>query len=258
MRNLRVALVQADLAWHDIGANIARFDALLSPLAGKADLVALPEMFSTGFTMKPSGVAEGMDGQAPAALRRWARELGACVAGSAVIRESGRYYNRLLWARPDGTVSHYDKRHLFRMAGEDTIYTPGMLGPVMDIAGWKIRPFICYDLRFPVWSRNVGNACDVALYVANWPAKRARHWRALLAARAIENQCYVIAVNRVGNDGNGVAYAGDSLSIDYSGEVLLDAGGAAGTHMTELSYEKLSEYRRSFPAWKDADPFTLG
>lgn len=258
MQNLRVALVQADLAWHDIGANIARFDALLSPLAGKADLVALPEMFSTGFTMKPSEVAEGMDGLATAALRRWARELNAHVAGSAVIHESGRYYNRLLWARPDGTIEHYDKRHLFRMAGEDAVYAPGTLAPVMDIEGWKIRPFICYDLRFPVWSRNVGNAWDVALYVANWPAKRARHWRALLAARAIENQCYVVSVNRVGNDGSGVAYAGDSLAIDYSGEILLDAGGAEGVLTCELAYERLADYRRSFPAWKDADPFTLG
>ena len=258
MQNLRVALVQADLAWHDIGANIARFDALLSPLAGKADLVALPEMFSTGFTMKPSEVAEGMDGLATAALRRWARELNAHVAGSVVIHESGRYYNRLLWARPDGTIEHYDKRHLFRMAGEDAVYAPGTLAPVMDIEGWKIRPFICYDLRFPVWSRNVGNAWDVALYVANWPAKRARHWRALLAARAIENQCYVVGVNRVGNDGSGVAYAGDSLAIDYSGEILLDAGGAEGVLTCELAYERLADYRRSFPAWKDADPFTLG
>jgi len=258
MQNLRVALLQADLAWHDIGANIARFDALLSPLAGKADLVALPEMFSTGFTMKPSEVAEGMDGLATAALRRWARELNAHVAGSVVIHESGRYYNRLLWARPDGTIEHYDKRHLFRMAGEDAVYAPGTLAPVMDIEGWKIRPFICYDLRFPVWSRNVGNAWDVALYVANWPAKRARHWRALLAARAIENQCYVVGVNRVGNDGSGVAYAGDSLAIDYSGEILLDAGGAEGVLTCELAYERLADYRRSFPAWKDADPFTLG
>lgn len=258
MQNLRVALVQADLAWHDIGANIARFDALLSPLAGKADLVALPEMFTTGFTMKPSEVSEGMDGQAAAALRRWARELNAHVAGSAVIRESGRYYNRLLWARPDGTLEHYDKRHLFRMAGEDAVYAPGTLAPVMDIEGWKIRPFICYDLRFPVWSRNVGNACDLALYVANWPAKRARHWRALLAARAIENQCYVVGVNRVGSDGNGVVYSGDSMALDYSGEVLVDAGDGEGTRVVELSHETLAAYRSSFPAWKDADPFTLG
>jgi predicted amidohydrolase len=258
MQNLRVALVQANLAWHDIGANIARFETLLVPLAGNADLVALPEMFTTGFTMKPSEIAEGMDGEATAALRRWAKKLNAHVAGSAVIRESGRYYNRLLWARPDGTVEHYDKRHLFRMAGEDTVYAPGMLAPVMDIAGWKIRPFICYDLRFPVWSRNAGNAYDVALYVANWPATRARHWKALLTSRAIENQCYVIGVNRVGTDGNGVAYSGDSMVVDFSGEILLDAGGAEGIYAFELAHDRLDDYRQSFPAWRDADPFTLG
>ncbi len=258
MQNLRVALVQAELAWHDIGANIARFETLLAPLAGNADLVALPELFTTGFTMKPSEVAEGMDGHAAASLRCWARELNAHVAGSAVILNAGRYYNRLLWARPDGNVSHYDKRHLFRMAGEDAVYAPGALAPVMDIAGWKIRPFICYDLRFPVWSRNVGGAYDVALYVANWPAKRARHWRALLTARAIENQCYVIGVNRVGTDGNGVAYSGDSMVVDFKGETLLDAGGSEGIHSFDLAYDGLQEYRQSFPAWKDADPFTLG
>ncbi|HSV98392.1 MAG TPA: amidohydrolase [Spirochaetota bacterium] len=258
MQNLKVALVQTDLAWHDIEANIARFETLLAPLAGNADLVALPEMFSTGFTMTPWEVSEGMDGRAAAGLRRWARSLGAHVAGSAVIAEAGRYFNRLLWARPDGTISHYDKRHLFRMAGEDAVYAPGTRAPVMETAGWRIHPFICYDLRFPVWSRNVANAYDVALYVANWPAKRAHHWRALLAARAIENQCYVVGVNRVGTDGNGVAYCGDSMVIDFSGEIPLDAGDAEGVHVLELSYERLSEYRRSFPAWKDADPFTLG
>ena len=250
MQNLRVALLQADLAWHDIGANIARFDALLSPLAGKADLVALPEMFSTGFTMKPSEVAEGMDGLATAALRRWARELNAHVAGSVVIHESGRYYNRLLWARPDGTIEHYDKRHLFRMAGEDAVYAPGTLAPVMDIEGWKIRPFICYDLRFPVWSRNVGNACDLALYVANWPAKRARHWRALLAARAIENQVPVAGCNRIGRDPL-ARYAGDSLVVGAQGHILSDALDGSGIVAATVERAETIAVRGKFPFLED-------
>ncbi len=258
MQNLRIALAQTELDWHNIDANIARFDTLLAPIAGRADLIALPEMFTTGFTMKPAGLAEGMDGRAVRGLRRWASGLGADVAGSAIIEEACRYYNRLLWARPDGSLSFYDKRHLFRMAGEDTLYSPGVHAPIIETAGWKVRPFICYDLRFPVWSRNVGTAYDVALYVANWPAKRAQHWKALLRARAIENQCYVVGVNRIGTDGNGVAYCGDSMVVDFSGEILLDAGGTEGMHTFELASDRLLDYRRAFPAWKDADPFTLG
>ena len=233
-----MALVQAELAWHDIGANIARFDTLLSPLAGKVDLIALPEMFTTGFTMKPSEVAEGMDGHAAAALRRWAKKLNAHVTGSAVIREAGRYYNRLLWARPDGTVEHYDKRHLFRMANEQQHYAAGSRRLIVELKGWRICPMICYDLRFPVWSRNWGDY-DVLLYVANWPQRRAHAWSTLLKARAIENLAYVVGVNRIGKDGNGATYAGDSVALDFLGQPLSSEGGGDRVETAVFDFESL-------------------
>lgn len=257
MQDLTIALVQTELAWHDARENLERFDGIIRTIDGPVDCILLPEMFSTGFTMRPEELAEGMDGSAVACLRRWADRHNADVAGSLIINEGGRYYNRLVWARPGGGLATYDKRHLFRMAGEDGVYSAGSDIATIDVRGWKVRPFICYDLRFPGWTRNGGLAYDVAVFVANWPAQRSLHWKALLRARAIENQCYVVGVNRIGTDGNGVSYSGDSCVIDCIGNVPVDMGDGRGVGTAVLSHERLREYRESFPAWKDADAYTL-
>jgi omega-amidase len=257
MQDLNVTIIQTDLTWHDVGKNCARFDGLIRSLKETTDLVLLPEMFSTGFTMEPAACAEEMDGLAVKRLMEWAREKNADVAGSVAIRDDGRYYNRLVWARPGGSVIACDKRHLFRMAGEERVYTAGGAKAIIELNGWKIRPFICYDLRFPVWSRNKNLEYDIAVYVANWPEKRAAHWKGLLRARAIENQCYVIGVNRIGVDGNGISYCGDSAVIDYAGNTIFEKGNVECAATVGLSFGGLADYRRTFPAWKDADDFTL-
>jgi len=257
MQDLKVTLVQADLAWHDAEANLGRFGAVIGSLTGKTDLVVLPEMFTTGFTMEAREHAEDMSGRTVARLLEWSRTIDADVTGSVIVRESGRYYNRLVWARPDGRIVTYDKRHLFRMAGEQGVYSAGDKKILVELKGWKLRPLICYDLRFPVWSRNVNNEYDAAVYVANWPAQRSLHWDALIKGRAIENQCYVIGVNRVGADGNGTSYSGGSIVVDFEGRVILDNKNEECARTVSLSYDDLAEYRRSFPAWKDADGFTL-
>ena len=257
MLDLRVTMVQADIMWHDIDGNLERFERILKSAADPGDVVVLPEMFTTGFTMKPAETAETMDGKTVTALRRWAHELDRDITGSAVITENGRYYNRVLWAKPGGEVLEYDKRHLFRMAGEEKVYSGGDELLTVEVKGWRLRPFVCYDLRFPVWTRNAGMAYDVALFMASWPAKRSYHWNSLLRARAIENQCYVIGVNRTGIDGNGVEYDGESAAIDCLGMDIMRAGRGEWVHTVELYRQAMNEYRRGFPAWKDADGFTL-
>ena len=258
MQNLKVTVIQGDLAWQNVEKNLGSFDAKLASLKETPDLVVLPEMFTTGFTMHPEACAETMEGAGVQYLLRWSRALGAEVTGSIAVRDGGGYVNRLLWAKPDGTLLHCDKRHLFRMAGEEKVYRAGNSCLTVKLKGWKLRPFICYDLRFPVWTRNRGSEYDAAVFVANWPESRREHWRALLRARAIENQCYVIGVNRVGVDGNGVSYSGDSAVIDYNGTVLFENRGDECVRTEELSLKGLRDYRESFPAWKDADPFFLG
>ncbi len=257
MRDLNIALIQSGIAWHAPGENLARLDALVRRIEGHVDLVLLPEMFSTGFTMEPGSVAEDMEGPAVSRMRELASSLGADVAGSLAIAEGGHYHNRLVWVNSRGGIATYDKRHLFRMAGEDRVYRPGRETITVEVRGWKIRPFICYDLRFPAWTRNRGLEYDAAVFVANWPARRARHWEALLTARAIENQCYVIGVNRVGTDGNGVAYRGGSMAVDYEGSVIAAMGEVEGTMRVVLSKRSLEEYRAAFPAWKDADAYRM-
>jgi omega-amidase len=257
VRDLNVTLVQMDLAWHDREKNLSRLDGLLAPLAGATDLVVLPEMFSTGFTMKPEECAEAPGGETTAWMLSTAKALRADCAGSVAMREGGSYYNRLLWARPDGTLLAYDKRHLFRMGGEDRVYRPGARLLTVELHGWRLRPFICYDLRFPAWTRSRGPGYEAALFVANWPAPRAAHWNALLRARAIENLSYVVGVNRAGVDGKGIAYNGDSSVIDFAGNALFAAGPDECVRTVSLSRAALESYRESFPAWKDADAFTL-
>lgn len=255
-QDLRLALLQTELVWHDPAANRAHFEQLLARV-GETDLVILPEMFTTGFSMESAALAEPADGPTAVWLREQARRIGTVVTGSLIVQdEDGRHRNRLLWATPEGELLHYDKRHLFRMAGEHERYAPGEQRLVLTLKGWRIRPLICYDLRFPVWSRAQDDT-DLLLYVANWPAPRRGHWNRLLPARAIENLCYVAAVNRIGSDGNGHPYAGDSQVLDFQGEPLVEAGAVAGIFHTTLSATALTAYRERFPAQRDADAFRL-
>lgn len=254
--DLRVALVQTTLAWHDPQANRDRFEGLLEQARG-ADLAILPEMFTTGFSMDSEALAEPEDGPTLAWMREQARRLDLVLTGSLIVRAAdGSHRNRLLWVRPDGEVLHYDKRHLFRMAGEHAHYSPGECQVLLDLKGWRVRPLICYDLRFPVWSRDATDT-HLLLYTANWPAARRAHWNRLLPARAIENLCYVAAVNRTGEDGKGYPYSGDSQVLDFQGEMLLDAGAEEGVRQVTLSAQALAAYRERFPAHLDADRFDL-
>jgi predicted amidohydrolase len=254
--DLELALIQTELAWQDPAANRAHFQALLEQARG-ADLVVLPEMFSTGFSMDSAALAEPENGPTSQWLLDQAARLQAVICGSLIIQAAdGSYHNRLLWARPDGSLAHYDKRHLFRMAGEHKHYAAGDAQVLLELNGWRIRPLICYDLRFPVWSRDP-HTTDLLLYTANWPAARRQHWNRLLPARAIENLCYVAAVNRIGEDGKGHAYSGDSQVLDFQGDSLLQAGAEAGVFRVLLSAAQLAAYRQRFPADRDADPFTL-
>jgi omega-amidase len=256
---LRVSLVQADTVWESPAANRRALEAATAGLAGGTDLVVLPEMFPTGFSMQPERLAEEADGQSVQWMSALARRLDAAVTGSLITRVDGRHYNRLYWATPDGALVHYDKRHLFRMGGEDRHYAPGMDGLVVAWRGFRVAPLVCYDLRFPVWSRRrSGYDYDVLLYVASWPAPRRHAWRSLLVARAIENQCYVVAVNRVGPDGTGASHAGDSVVHDFLGQPLVELGAEAAVASAALDRPALDAFRDRFPAQLDADRFTLG
>jgi predicted amidohydrolase len=253
MQDLNVALIQTELHWEKIEANLKMFDAHIEAMAGPCDLIVLPEMFSTGFSMSAERLAEPMSGRAVTWMQAKARSLSCVITGSLIIGHSGNYYNRLVWARPDGRLATYDKKHLFGYAGETSVYAAGSDRITMELKGWRVRPFICYDLRFPIWCRNLDLAYDLALFVANWPARRSAHWRKLLVARAIENQSYVIGVNRVGIDGKGHAYDGASAIINPLGESVFEAGDRVITLTATLSLQQLADYRRDFPAWKDAD-----
>ena len=254
--DLELALIQTSLAWQDPAANRAHFAALLEQARG-ADLIVLPEMFNTGFSMDSSTLAEPEDGPTSEWLREQAQALQAVVTGSLIIQTAdGAYRNRLLWARPDGSVAHYDKRHLFRMAGEHKHFSAGEQQVLMQVKGWQVRPLICYDLRFPVWSCDPQHT-DLLLYTASWPAVRRNQWNRLLPARAIENLCYVAALNRIGEDGNGHAYSGDSQVLDFQGETLLVAGAADGVFRLTLRAADLAAHRQRFPAHQDADAFQL-
>jgi len=255
---LRVTLVQQALVWHDPAANRARFDEWLAPLAGKTDLVVLPEMFPTGFSMEVQQLAEPVGGPTAQWLERKALELNAAVTGSLITKDGDGYYNRMLWAAPGEQTRHYDKRHLFRMASEHQSFTPGGDALCVEWRGFRVCPLVCYDLRFPVYSRRrPGLDYDVLIYAANWPAARRQAWRALLKARAIENLAYVIGVNRIGTDGKGLAYSGDSVAHDFLGESLAELGSDAAVATVELDAEALRAFRDRFPAHLDADRFTL-
>jgi omega-amidase len=252
--NLRITLVQPNPVWEDKSANIAKITGMLDNI-GQTDLIVLPETFSTGFTMNVKDLAETMDGAAVEWMRGLAGELHSVITGSVIISENGKYYNRLVWMTPDGTVKWYDKRHLFSMGDENLYFTPGNERITVEYKGWKIRLLVCYDLRFPVWSRN-HNDYDLLIYTANWPAARHQVWKTLLCARALENQCYCIGVNRVGQDGMGINYAGDSACINSRGEATW-LGDIETTHTFTLSLSNLHAFREKFPILKDRDGFIL-
>lgn len=255
MRDLRVTLVQQELVWEDAPANREHFQTLLEREKPATDLVLLPEMFTTGFTMNGEAVAEPAGGDTERWMQRMASALDCAVAGSVVTRDVGGVFNRMLFVTPQ-SVTVYDKRHLFRMAGEHEHYAPGRERVVLEWRDWRIKPEICYDLRFPVFSRNL-NDYDLLLNVANWPAPRAHHWRALLRARAIENLACVVGLNRIGRDGNGHDYLGDSMAIDQAGTVLCDLESRSAVQTVIFGAAALNSYRETFPTPMDADVFTL-
>jgi omega-amidase len=252
---LKLTLLQQPLVWLDAQANLRHFDMLLEPLRQR-DVIVLPEMFTTGFAMNAAENALP-EREVINWLRHWAAVTDALIGGSVALKTAQGAVNRFLLVEPSGRVHHYDKRHLFRMAGEHHHYQAGKERKVVEWRGWRILMQVCYDLRFPVWSRNLQDY-DLALYVANWPAPRAKHWQSLLTARAIENQAYVAGCNRVGDDDNGHHYQGDSVILDAQGEVLAQAEpGMAAQLDAELSLEALQHYRAAFPAWRDVDDFLL-
>jgi predicted amidohydrolase len=256
---LHVTLVQQAPAWHDPAANRERLDALLAPLANNTDVIVLPEMFTTGFSMEPEKLYEAANGPTAQWLDAKAQELNSAITGSVIVKDGDRYYNRLLWAAPGADLLHYDKRHLFRMAKEHNHYSPGAsVALSVEWRGFRVCPLVCYDLRFPVYSRRrPGLEYDLLIYVASWPAARRAAWRALLKARAIENQAFVVGVNRIGQDGNNIDYAGDSVVHDYLGEPLAELADESAVTTVELDGDALKAYRERFPAHLDADRFTL-
>ncbi|MGF6491885.1 omega-amidase [Luteibacter sp. 621] len=263
MQTLTVSLVQGATRWHDAPANREYYGSLVRG-APQSDLFVLPETFLSGFTNDTLGNAETMDGESVAWLRALATEVNATITGSLVIREGETVYNRLLWVSPNGDLAYYDKRHLFRMAGEHTRYGGGRERLIVELKGWRILPQVCYDLRFPVWLRNGRNEgaaggmdYDLSLFVANWPSPRRGPWRTLLRARAIENLAYTIGVNRVGVDGNNHPYAGDSAIIDPVGEPLIELGPVEQVVTVNIDPAPLVAHRERFPAWMDADAFAL-
>jgi omega-amidase len=257
MNDLHVTLIQTPLHWQNPEANRAMLEEKIWQIEKPTDLIILPEMFTTGFTMEASAWAEPMNFTTFKWLRQQASQTGAVILGSYIVAEAGQFFNRLIWFQPDGVYQVYDKRHLFRMAGEHEHYTAGKEKIICEWKGWRIMPLVCYDLRFPVWSRNVQEEYDILLYVANWPSPRAHAWRALLTARAIENLAYTIGVNRVGKDGKGLEYVGDSSIIDFKGTQLAYCEDKEMILSHTLSKTELTTYREKFPAHKDADIFLL-
>ncbi len=266
MKPLTVTLIQSDLHWEDKQANLDMFEKKIDSVKEKMEVVLLPEMFTTGFSMNPAGLAETMEGPSIAWMKRISASKKIILTGSLVIEEAGNYHNRLVWMQPNGEYGFYDKRHLFGYAGEDEHYFPGFRRLIASVKGWKINLQVCYDLRFPVWARqslplqdNENNSpeYDLLVYVANWPERRNHAWKTLLQARAIENQCYVIGVNRIGNDGNNIYHSGDSMIIDPMGGVLYHKEHTEDIFTITLNKDTLTEARTKFPFWKDADDFTL-
>jgi omega-amidase len=257
MDNLKITLFQGYLFWEKTDKNLQNIALRLSGIRQKTDLIILPEMFNTGFSMNAIELAEPMDGKTMQWMHKIARQYDCVVTGSLIITEKEKYYNRLIWMRPDGTHKHYDKRHLFALGKEHDTYTAGSKKLIVELKGWKICPVICYDLRFPVWLRNVNQTYDLLLIVANWPERRALHWRTLIPARAVENQTYVIGVNRVGHDGNEVYHSGDSTCIDPNGNVVYYKRDEEDVYTFSIIADEVIKTRRAMPFLKDADDFKI-
>ena len=256
--SLTITLIQTDLVWEDIDFNLSLLEDKINSIKEKPEVIVLPEMFSTGFSMNPEKVAETMEGKAVQWMKRIAMAKKAILTGSLAIEEDGQYFNRLIWMLPNGQFSYYDKRHLFAFAGENEHYTAGNKRLIAQVKGWKINLQVCYDLRFPVWARQQNEAeYDVLLYVATWPERRNLAWKTLLAARAIENQCYAIGVNRVGNDGNDIYHSGDSLLINPLGETLYTKAHEEDVYTFTLDKEPLETIRKQLPFLKDGDGFLI-
>jgi omega-amidase len=256
--SLTFTLVQTNLFWEDKKANLFMLQEKILNLQEKTQIVILPEMFSTGFSMQPKLLAEKMDGETIDWMRKIASTKKIILTGSIIIEENDHYYNRLIWMMPNGQMGYYDKRHCFAYGGEDLHYTAGKTKTIAQVNGWKINLQICYDLRFPVWSRQQkNNLFDAIIYVANWPEKRIYAWKSLLVARAIENQCYVIGVNRVGSDGKEIHHNGASMVINPLGEVLYLKENIDDIFTITLDKQELENIRNQFPFWKDADDFLL-
>jgi omega-amidase len=258
IQNLKVTVFQAYLFWENIDKNLQNISLRLSGgVREKTDLIVLPEMFNTGFTMKAEELAEEMDGKTMQWLTKTAESYDCVITGSLIIKENGNFYNRMIWMLPSGDYQFYDKHHLFSMGEEDKHFTAGQKPLIVELKGWKIRLAICYDLRFPVWLRNKDSEYDILLLIASWPDKRSSHWRTLIHARSIENQSYVIAVNRVGHDGNQVYHSGHSMCIDPYGNTVYYKPEDEDLYTFSINYPDLEKTRRQFPFLKDADNYTI-
>jgi omega-amidase len=281
MQDLSVTLIQTDLYWENPTANLANLEEKIAQISTQTDLIILPEMFNSGFTMNAKSVAEPMNFTTFKWLRQQAKKANAVVTGSFIVKEGEQYFNRLIWMRPDGSFEKYDKRHLFRMGNEHLTFTGGTERIIVELKGWKICPLICYDLRFPVWSRQAqshkgtkaqreeksnrtsniekqtSSTYDLLIYVANWPSARSQVWDVLLQARAIENQSYCIGVNRVGIDGMGLNYSGNSAIIDFKGNPVFYQKDLETINTQMINYQELMDFRAKFPAYLDADDFFI-
>jgi omega-amidase len=253
---MKTALIQSSLSWENPTQNRTHLQQKINAISETIDLIVLPEMFTSGFTMNPKSVAETMTGESISWLKETAKTKNCAITGSLVIEENENYYNRLIFVFPSGEIQHYDKRHLFTLAGEDKVYTAGTEKIIIEYKGFKICPLICYDLRFPVFSRNVENY-DVLIYVANWPKTRVNAWDILLKARAVENMCYVVGVNRIGTDNNNLEYVGHSQAVDFLGNNSVEPEENEGVFITEFDKEKLLETREKLAFLNDMDKFTF-
>lgn len=261
MSSLTLTIIQTDLSWENKAANLQRLKEKIESMEQRTEIVVLPEMFSTGFTMAPELFAETMEGDTIAWMKEMAAANKIIITGSLIIAEDGVNFNRLIWMLPNGQMGYYDKRHLFAYGEEDKHYAAGNKRLIASVKGWRINLQVCYDLRFPVWSRQQTNTeegeYDVLVYVANWPERRSHAWKTLLCARAIENQCFVVGVNRVGKDNKNVYYSGDSLVIDPLGQVLYHMADEEDVFTITLQKETVDKARSQFPFWRDADAFTI-
>lgn len=253
---MKVALIQTDIIWEDAVQNRNNLELKINTIASDVDLIVLPEMFTTGFSMHPEAIAETMEGDSVLWLKSIAKSKKSAIAGSLVIAENDNFYNRLVFVFPSGEMQYYDKRHLFSLAGEDELYSAGAKKLIIDYKGWKICPLICYDLRFPVFSRNTEDY-DLLLYAANWPTARINAWDALLKARAIENMCYTIGVNRIGEDGNNHPYPGHSQVVDFLGDPIIGSSQEEIILIAELDKQQLLETRKKLDFLSDRDAFKI-